>query len=83
MDRAALVCRTVNRSLSRGGENLGIAHMRKKCMTVTFLTPEQKAIFRHAASGPVEKQLREEIGDMWVDNSLKAIDQKKKELGLK
>lgn len=83
LHRAALVCRTVNRGLSRGAESLGINHMRKKGMTVTFLTPAQKAIFQRTARGPVEKRLRQEIGDKWVDDLLEAIDQKSKELGLK
>jgi tripartite ATP-independent transporter DctP family solute receptor len=83
VNRAALISRTVNRGLSRGAESLGIAHMRKKGMTVTFLTPRQKAAFIDTARPAVEKQLRKEIGDQWVDGLLKAVDQTSKELGLK
>jgi len=62
------------------GRDLWIESFRKKGVEVTIPTAEQKAEWVKAIKGPMDKWVREKIGDEWVDKVTAASKKAEKEL---
>lgn len=72
--RAARVALTVGRAASVLKESAALDELKKKGMEIYYPTPVEYAKFRDAGRPPAEKFVRQQIGDEWVDDMLKAIE---------
>ena len=69
-DRVAL---TIGRATAVLGERRAIERLREQGIEVYMPTPEEYAQFREKGRPPAEAYVREQIGDEWVDDVLRAV----------
>jgi C4-dicarboxylate-binding protein DctP len=69
-DRVAL---TIGRATAVLGERRAIERLSEQGIEVYMPTPEEYAQFREKGRPPAEAYVREQIGDEWVDDVLKAV----------
>ena len=69
-DRVAL---TIGRATAVLGERSAIEKLREQGIEVYMPTPEEYALFREKGRPPAEAYVREQVGDEWVDDILRAV----------
>ncbi|MBW2064610.1 MAG: TRAP transporter substrate-binding protein DctP [Deltaproteobacteria bacterium] len=77
IDKAQALALAVNRGVSRYTDHMAIEGLKKQGMEVCVPTPEERALFKAKAQGPVLEWLRGEVGDKWVDGMLRAAEEAK------
>lgn len=78
--RAGRIGLTAGRAASVIKESEAIGQLREQGIEVYYPTAEEYAQFRDSGRPPAEKFVREQIGDEWVDDMLKAIAEAEKKL---
>ena len=73
--RAGRMALAAGRAASIIKESIAIEQLKEKGIEVYYPTPEEYNQFRDAGRPPAEKFVREQIGDKWVDDMLKAISE--------
>ena len=77
---AALKAITVYRAQNYLGNTLWVEDLKKKGMEIYTPTAVELEQFREAANKMVEPYIRSQIGDVWVDKVLQAVEQSEKTL---
>jgi C4-dicarboxylate-binding protein DctP len=78
---SAYLATTVGRSQAYLLERSAIESLKKQGIQVYTPTAAEFERFRKAGRPPAEQLVRKEIGNDWVDQALKAVEQAEKELG--
>jgi C4-dicarboxylate-binding protein DctP len=73
--RAGRMALAAGRAASIIKESIAIEQLQEKGIEVYYPSPEEYAQFRDSGRPPAEKFVREQIGDAWVDDMLKAISE--------
>ena len=81
IQEGALVASETARRMTRIQRATLLAEFRKGGMEIYDPSPAELMLFRDAAQKPVLKFIREQVGDKWVDDLLKASEVSLKELG--
>jgi C4-dicarboxylate-binding protein DctP len=71
---AAIMAGLVHRGMQIWTSATGVDRLREEGMEVYFPTTEELEAFRAKAGPPVEKWIREEIGDYWVDKIIAEVE---------
>jgi len=73
--RAGKMALAAGRAASIIKESVAIGQLQEQGLEVYYPTPGEYAQFRDSGRPPAEKFVREQIGDAWVDDMLKAISE--------
>ena len=73
--RAGKMALAAGRAASIIKESVAIGQLQEQGLEVYYPTPGEYAQFRDSGRTPAEKFVREQIGDAWVDDMLKAISE--------
>jgi C4-dicarboxylate-binding protein DctP len=68
------IAKWIHRGMTANQDMNAGSILAEKGMKVTELTPEAKEEFRKATQPPVEKWMKKEYGDKWVDGFLKEVE---------
>lgn len=70
----------IGRSIQQLNSAIGVAQLKEKGMEVYSPNPQERAMFRDAAQGPVIEYVEKQIGRSWIDKLMKAVKEAEAEL---